>query len=355
MKINLPNITLIGVDCIDLKRLQLAAEISCRDIEFGAVKPLSSIPSDDPRVVKIPKIKSIEEYSDFMIKDLYKYVDTEFALVFQHDGFILNPNAWDNEFLKYDYIGSVWDHLGDLKVGNGGFCLRSKKLLDWLGKNYKKVGVRIHPEDVFISKFARPFLEKEGMKFAPESVAQKFSMEGTETTVMWNGEFGFHSLTYTDISKWLLENPLYKNSVINKLDDYTELMRKYPINDGTVHTLHIRKEDKKSYIDLSKDKKNYVAILTKEKYYDHTNILEGHTIVFKRSGISFKDLPIPAFEKKIIKVECFESLNALHKKYPKMYVEYPKKTIEDYKRPFVKFFGYKMFPQNTPYTVLWFE
>lgn len=352
---NLQNITLVGVDCIDLKRLQLAAEISCGDIEFGAVKLLTSIPSDDPRVVKVSKIKSIKEYSDFMIKDLYKYVDTEFALVFQHDGFVLNAKAWSNEFLKYDYIGSVWDHLGDLKVGNGGFSLRSKKLLDWLGKNYEKVGVRIHPEDVFISKFARPFLEKEGMKFAPVPVADKFSMEGTETSVSWNGEFGFHSLTYTDISKWLLENPEYKDRIINKLDDYTELMRKYPTNDGTVHTLKFKKEDKKSYTELSKNKKNYVAILTKEKYYDHTNILEGHTIVFKRSGISFKDLPIHAFEKKVQKVENFNSLASLHNKYPRMDIVYPKKDIAKWKRFLVPFFGDKIFPQNIPYTILWFE
>lgn len=355
MKINLPNITLVGVDCIDLKRLQLAAEISCKDIEFGAVKLLTSVSSDDPRVVKISKIKSVKAYSDFMIKDLYKYIDTEFSLVFQHDGFVLNASAWTDEFLKYDYIGSVWDHLGDLKVGNGGFSLRSKRLLDWVGKNYKKVDAHIHPEDVFIAKFARPFLEQNGMQFAPVQVADKFSMEGTETSVVWNGEFGFHGLSYTDISKWLEKNTEYKNKINNKVNDYVELMKKYLVNDGTIHTLHFKKEDKQSYVDLSRNKKNYVAILTKEKYYDHTNILVGHTVVFKRSGIPFKELSIPAFEKKVMKIENFESLNVLHKKYPKMYVQYPKKDIKKYKRPFVKFFGEFLYPKSEPYTVLWFE
>ena len=83
------NVTLIGVDCVDLERLKLAADVSTKEISFGKVKLLTSIPSNDPRVVKIPPIKSIKEYSDFMIKNLDQYIDTDFALVFQYDGFTL--------------------------------------------------------------------------------------------------------------------------------------------------------------------------------------------------------------------------------------------------------------------------
>jgi len=138
MKLTLNNVTLIGVDCIDLKRLQLAADVSAMDISFGAVKLLTSIQSDDPRVIQIPHIGSIKKYSDFMIKELYKYIETDFALIIQHDGFVLNASAWSDSFLQYDYIGGPWYHLGDLRVGNGGFSLRSKKLVDWLGHNWKK-------------------------------------------------------------------------------------------------------------------------------------------------------------------------------------------------------------------------
>ena len=62
MKKELSNITLIGIDCVDLKRLQLAADISTKDISFGKVKLLTSIKSDDPRVIQIPHINSTKKY-----------------------------------------------------------------------------------------------------------------------------------------------------------------------------------------------------------------------------------------------------------------------------------------------------
>src|ERR1700722_4665835 len=105
---SLPDVTLIGIDCVDLKRLQLAADICCKEMTFGAVKLLSSIPSDDPRVIGIPKKQSVQEYSKFAIAELDTYIQTSHALIIQYDGFILNPQAWSDEFLEYDYVGSPW-------------------------------------------------------------------------------------------------------------------------------------------------------------------------------------------------------------------------------------------------------
>lgn len=354
MKIELPNITLIGIDCVDIKKLQIVADISTKDINFGKVKLLTSIESTDPRVIKIPHIKSTKKYSDFMIKELYKYIDTEFALIFQYDGFILNASAWSDNFLKYDYIGSPWYHLGDLRVGNGGFSLRSKKLIDWLGKNWEKVAAKIHPEDVFISKFARPFLEKEGIKFAPEEIAKKFSIEGDERGVVWNGEFGFHGIKYTDISNWLINNQEYKDSLKYELDDYFSLMKKYPIYDGTVHTFRFKKQNQKDYIELSKNGKNFETRLAKEKYYDFNNIKIEDTVICKKSGKNF-ELPIPAFEKKVKNIEKFISFYDLRKKYPKIHVTYPIKDIPKWKRPFLKILGDNVYPKNKPYIIFWFK
>ncbi len=82
-------------------------------------------------------------YSKFMLQDLYKFVDTKFCLVIQSDGFVINPNLWTNQFLEYDYIGAPWPNeisvynasinkidLAKNRVGNGGFSLRSKRLLE---------------------------------------------------------------------------------------------------------------------------------------------------------------------------------------------------------------------------------
>jgi hypothetical protein len=131
-------------------------------------------------------------------------------------------------------------------------------------------------------------------------------------------------------------------------------MKKYPVYDGTVHTFHLRKQDMKNYTELSINKKNYEARMTKEKYYDYSNIKVGDTAVFKRSGVSFEDAPIPAFEKKILKIESFNSLNDLRRKYPKIHITYPIKDISKWKKFFVKILGDFVYPKNKSYSVFWF-
>lgn len=348
------NITLIGIDCVDIKRLQIAADISTKNINFGSVKLLTSINSDDPRVIKIPKIKSVKEYSDFVIKRLDQYIDTEFALVIQHDGFILNPEAWTEDFLKYDYIGALWYYLGTPIVGNGGFSLRSKKLIHWLANNWKKIDASIHPEDFFICKFARVDIEKEGMVFAPENIAKRFSLEGNRRSVVWNGEFGFHGIKYTDISQWLSKHPEYKKDFIDKIDDYTTLMKKYPVYNGTVHAFDFRKCDMEDYIQLAKNQKKYEIRITKDKYLDHSIIKVGQTIIFKRWGVSITDVPVPAFEKKIVKTETFENYYKLKATYPKLQVTFPG-HLTVWKIQLLKLFGDMFIPKDKSYTVFWFE
>ncbi|WP_298902508.1 DUF5672 family protein [uncultured Psychroserpens sp.] len=187
--LNLDNVTLLGVDCIDINRLIQAADISQKFVSFKSVKLLTHLESSDKRIVRIPQIDSIEGYSKFMIKELEKYVDTEFVLIFQYDGFVLNPNRWSETFLEYDYIGApaFWG------MGNGGFSLRSKKLLSILSETNDIE--EFHPEDLRICKTYRSSLESKGIQFAPEEIAHKFSVENNA----WNGQFGFHN---ADISLW---------------------------------------------------------------------------------------------------------------------------------------------------------
>ena len=218
--LKLKNITLLGVDCIDLVRLKVARDICVKKIEFGAVKLLTSIESDEKDVIKIGKIGSLEAYSEFMIKKLYDYVDTEFVLIFQHDGFILSADNWRVEFLNYDYIGAPW--IGYYKenpqynVGNGGFSLRSKRLLNILANDENiKLG---QPEDAIISRQFRKYLESKGIKYAPEEIASKFAIPDIMNgDLPWTDQFGFHYLTKGHLLKWLIQNPEYKNIV--KIED----------------------------------------------------------------------------------------------------------------------------------------
>ena len=207
--IHLDTVTLIGVDCVNVDRLIRAADISCKGVEFAEVTLLSSIPSDDPRVVSIKHLPTKTAYSEFMVKELANYIFTKHILVIQYDGFVLNPYAWRREWLQYDYIGAPWMWYDDGKnVGNGGFSFRTRRLHDILaGDNniipINEPGVTTNKEeDHCIARLYRSYLENtHGVKFAPIQEALKFSIEGWRSkNKTWNGEFGFHGHT-ADITK----------------------------------------------------------------------------------------------------------------------------------------------------------
>jgi hypothetical protein len=113
-------------------------------------------------------------------------------LLVQWDGYVVDPSAWSAEFLQYDYLGAKWHWFTDgMTVGNGGFTLRSKRLLDLLASGRLAVDTSIN-EDVLICRVHRPVLERDyGICFAPESIADRFSYERSPP----NGPtFGYHGL-----------------------------------------------------------------------------------------------------------------------------------------------------------------
>lgn len=224
--LELPDVTLIGIDCLDLTRLQRAADISTTGVQFGAVKLLTSLPSTDKRVVPIDPLLSIEAYSVFCLTELWQYVETPYALIFQHDGFVLHPGAWQPAWLSYDYIGAPieigqWtverhgvpvESIGELVVGNGGFSLRSRRLLE-LTAVLATTGdfILTEPEDWAQCYTEKAKLEAAGIRFAPVSVAEAFSFEGRSPTYyQYQDSFGFHGLRWTDISRWTGAHPEYQ-------------------------------------------------------------------------------------------------------------------------------------------------
>jgi len=235
---HLPEVTIVIIDCVNVERAQLALDISCTGMSFGAVKFLTSLPTDDPRAVTIAPINSIEAYSRFCLLDLYRYVETPYVLVVQYDGFILHPAAWQESFLDYDYIGAPillgdWAAekygvptaaLGSLVVGNGGFSLRSKKLLELTAVLGRAGNFELsEPEDWAMCYTERMKLEAVGITFAPVPLAEAFSFEGrTADYCTYKDSFGFHSLRWTDISSWLSLHPEYQSRISNvvKMEGY---------------------------------------------------------------------------------------------------------------------------------------
>jgi hypothetical protein len=128
MKLQLPTVTLIIIDCLNAQRAINVLE-HCKSLcDFGDVKLLTSIPIQYEHRIKIMPLNTLIAYSVFMLTKVNQYIDTEHLLVVQRDGWILNPQAFDNSWLELDYIAPLFVQYNH--VGSGGFSLRSKKLMD---------------------------------------------------------------------------------------------------------------------------------------------------------------------------------------------------------------------------------
>lgn len=208
-KIELPNVTLLCGDCVHIEFAIPAIERCKALCNFGAVKLLTSMPTDYEHRVEIMPLNSLSAYSTFMLKYAYQYVDTSHFLVAQHDGWILNPEAWDPAWLELDYIGPLFIHAhetGPRSVGSGGFSLRSKRLMQhvagmlppWDGTEATvkaAIAAATCYEDGYIAQVARPTLEAAGFKFGTPEQASRFAQGGNNDPAYHVARpFGFHGL-----------------------------------------------------------------------------------------------------------------------------------------------------------------
>jgi hypothetical protein len=188
----LADVTLVAVTSIANRATVKALRASMDQAQFAQVLMLSDRqpPADLASGItwrRIERLDSRAAYSRFMLRDLAGHIATDHVLCVQWDGFVLNGNAWDSRFLEYDYIGAVWPQFDDdYNVGNGGFSLRSRRLL---AACTELPFDQSQAEDVVISRLFRRQLEEHGIRFAPESLARAFAYERTEPS---GREFGFH-------------------------------------------------------------------------------------------------------------------------------------------------------------------
>jgi hypothetical protein len=194
MGMQLPEVTLCCVDTRNPALALWALQRCMAQIGFAEVLLFTSaalVPSPPPgvRVIDV-QVDSVEAYSQFMLRGLAAHVQTSHLLVAQWDGFVRDASRWEPAFLEHDYIGAPWRQPIDGQlVGNGGFSLRSRRLLQAL----LDPDVRItHPEDESICVVNRELLEtRHAIRIAPLDVAGRFSYERVEPP---GPTFGFHGL-----------------------------------------------------------------------------------------------------------------------------------------------------------------
>ncbi|WP_380802009.1 DUF5672 family protein [Sphingobium tyrosinilyticum] len=158
---------------------------ACKLFTDAPIKPENSAIS----VVPITRLGSSAAYSEFLLSQMVDHVVTSHCLVAQWDGHVLDAARWRPEFLDYDYIGATWPQFDDgHDVGNGGFSLRSRRLMEACRDPQFKA---VHPEDIAIGRTNRSWLEGRGMRFAPPELADLFA---TERGGDLQTSFGYHGV-----------------------------------------------------------------------------------------------------------------------------------------------------------------
>lgn len=173
-------------------------------VRFHSIKMFLTYKFENPTVkTEIIDKCDINDYSDFCLYEISKHFNTDYVLIFQDDGFILNPDLWSDEFYNYDYIGAPWPNYMDwngteYRVGNGGFSLRSKALCEFS----KTLPKSKYAEDAYLCVYQRGLLNRAKLKVAPVSVARKFSVERSiDDDHTFLKTFGFHGVYQSELDK----------------------------------------------------------------------------------------------------------------------------------------------------------
>jgi len=199
----------ISITCIDTLNYDRTAKALNRTLEtlkgkIERVHWFSDIPA--PKVDcdvswhyirPIRKDQVQHDLNQITLKLVPSVVREEHNLIIQYDGFAVNADAWTDEFLEYDYIGAVWSWHHKIygtknQVGNGGFSLRSRKLYDAI-LDFDLVNKPQEQEDNMICRIYGDELEqKYGIKYAPNELADRFSIENNLTSTWIGKSLGFH-------------------------------------------------------------------------------------------------------------------------------------------------------------------
>ena len=216
-KLYLKEVTLVAVATIDVEKAAMALRYSKVAIDFAESLLIANYKpwnlSNDINYKRISPFNDVGEWGKFIIYDLHKYIKSKYIILVHDDGFIVNPSLWDNNFLKYDYIGAPWPFPKDkhsyrtkygeiVDVGNS-VSLRSKRILEMPSKlnlSWESFHGNFH-EDGFLCVKNRDILISKGIKFADSKTAYRFSIETKLDDYDNKTSFAFH--------KWFDNNRNY--------------------------------------------------------------------------------------------------------------------------------------------------
>lgn len=201
--VQIPSITLVSVACTKVPETIEAIRKCQAQMTFNKSMLFTheDVQAEGIEVINIEKL-DYKGYNEFVAMKLWQYIGTDYALVVQNDSWILDGTKWRDEWFYWDYIGAGWPpnmHFTksgqEVRVGNGGFSLRSRKLLrapTILELPFTDMGTGFPHEDGMLSVHYRDELEQHGIIYAPIDEAVKFSRELDIPELTDKSTFGFH-------------------------------------------------------------------------------------------------------------------------------------------------------------------
>jgi hypothetical protein len=235
--LKLPEVTLFAIDVIHPSLTMEAIEFSCRWVQFaeiifltdlnknpwmrdakldwGSVKRKISVIHHTETDIKVPCPRKDHyflprDYEMASMREPVLHMKTSHILLIEWDSAVLNPLAWNPSWLDLDYVAAPWPPFHEEgwvpcdghtnNVGNGGFSLRSQKYCKWtriMTEQFKDDPALIS-SDMFPCLNKRPWLEENGVVFAPDYEAMAFSCENR----IYAGQFGYHGTWTCERNGW---------------------------------------------------------------------------------------------------------------------------------------------------------
>lgn len=249
MLLELPSVTLL---CVETQMHEMArraisdtvAKVKFAEVVIHTNKP-DLIPIGGARYVDLQHLPDKIQHGTYCYNDSPKSVTTPHMIFLEWDGAVRDVRAWEPSFLDYDYIGAPWPgkRAGQwtpregCSVGNGGFTLWSKKLMDCLSANRATLRVAT---DTHISIEHRRALENLcGAKWASEPVGFQFSYEHGTNEERSRPSFGVHDVfnwplalsqgEITERAKLLMEDPyIIKTSKLFSMAERAPYLKAIP-------------------------------------------------------------------------------------------------------------------------------
>jgi len=194
--LRLKDVTLVIIETREHDLAQLALEDSERLAKFGDTivftDRASQFAKEGRRIVEVPDWPTKIGWSKCFWFEVSLHMRTSHALCIQWDSWVVAPEMWTDEFLRYDYVGAPWWYKDGMNVGNGGFCLRSTRLMRFIRKHRAQFPcITDLDDDLFCRKY-RPTIQGAGFEWSPDDLALRFAFETTRPDKSAR-HFGFHA------------------------------------------------------------------------------------------------------------------------------------------------------------------